>query len=120
MATSVTLTLPFPVSANQYWKRGRNGVIYVSKDAQIYKRNVADAIERQRLSPFIGDIRITVHAYMPSTNRDLGNTAKVLEDALEGYLYLNDLQIVEQHYYRHESVKPKQANAKVIVTIEAI
>ncbi len=57
---------------------------------------------------------------MPSKNRDLGNTAKVLEDALRGYMYQDDLQIVEQHYYRKEARSPKKKCARVIVTVESV
>lgn len=117
MANEITLTLTFPPSANRYWRRGRNGVIYTSKEALKYKEGVAKQCAFQGIKPLQGNIKITVHCYMPQTNRDLGNTAKCLEDSLQGFLYQNDLQIVEQHYYRHEAVSPKKTNAKVVITV---
>lgn len=112
--------LPFPPSANVYWRRGRNGIIYVSKAATEYKIEVAMQCGKNDITePLLGPVRITVQCYMPSTNRDLGNTAKVLEDALQGYCYVDDLQIVEQHYYRYEAHDPKKKNAHVIVSIES-
>lgn len=115
-----TLILPFPVSANRYWRRGRNGAIYVSEAASEYKQLVGWECLAAGVEPLSGPVKITVEAYMPSTSRDLGNTAKVLEDSLRGYLYYDDLQIVEQHYYRYEARKPKGKCARVIVTVEAV
>jgi crossover junction endodeoxyribonuclease RusA len=114
-----TLTLEFPPSANRYWRRGQNGT-YVSKEAQDYKESVGWKCREIGTSPLSGKVRITVQAYMPAANRDLSNTAKVLEDALQGHLYIDDLQIVEQHYYRHEASKPKRKNARVVVTVEQL
>lgn len=115
-----TLTLEFPPSANVYWRRGRGGTIYVSEAARQYKTLVGWKCREAGTSPLTGKVKITVQAYMPQLNRDLSNTAKVLEDALQGHLYVDDLQIVEQHYYRHEAKNPKKKNAKVIVTVEAM
>lgn len=114
-----TITLDFPPSANKYWRRGKHG-IYVSQEASQYKQLVGWKCREVGTQPITGKVKITVHAYMPQLNRDLSNTAKVLEDALQGHLYIDDLQIVEQHYYRHEAKSPKKKNAKVIVTVEAL
>jgi crossover junction endodeoxyribonuclease RusA len=115
-----TLTFPFPVSANRYWRRGRNGAIYVSQAADEYKLLIGWQCRSAGIEPIDGPVRITVEAYMPSKNRDLGNTAKVLEDSLRGHMYIDDLQIVEQHYYRKEAKRPKKKCACVVVTVESV
>lgn len=115
-----TIILPMPPSANRYWRRGRNGVTYVSDEADQYKQLVGWECAAAGLEPLSGPVRITVEAYMPSTTRDLNNTSKVLEDSLQGFMYHDDLQIVEQHYYRYEARKPKGKCARVIVTVESV
>lgn len=123
---SITLTLPFPPSANRYWRRGRNGSIYVSKEAKEYKEAVKFSVREQlpahssiEIPVFSGPVIVSIDAYMPQDNRDLGNTEKVLSDALQGILFEDDIQIHELHIYRYEARPPKRANARAIVTVRS-
>lgn len=111
------LTLPFPPSANRYWRHARN-MIYVSKEAQDYRDVVFGCFIEQFPDvslPMIVDRPVSLHivAYMPSTERDLENSTKVLFDALQNVLYVDDIQVHHYEVTRHEAMPPKRKNARV-------
>lgn len=124
---SVRVELPFPISANVYWghraiRRGNKWIVqtYVTPAAREYRNLVRLLCVQAGHVPTGRSVSITVHAWMPATDRDLMNSSKVLEDALEGALYHDDNQIVWARYVRHEAKPPKRTNAKVTVTVEEI
>ncbi len=112
-----TIKLDFPPSSNRYWRRGPHGT-YISKEARQYRDKVAQACIAQRIMPISGPVILTVYAAMPATNRDLGNTEKILSDALQGYLFSDDVQIIAIHMYRCDAPKPKKQKAHVMVMVE--
>ena len=79
---TLQIKLPYPPSANKYWRRvGRR--IIVSNEARIYKRKVAEIIKND---PSFGDspIKIEVDVYFPDKRkRDLDNCIKILFDSLQ-------------------------------------
>jgi crossover junction endodeoxyribonuclease RusA len=108
----VKLVLPYPVSANRYWvtfpyldketKKPR-AVTVPSGEAKAYKEEVG---YRAKLAgfkePTAKPIEIVSIQLCPRTNKDgsasavvldLGNCWKVVEDALQGVVYVNDKQI---------------------------
>lgn len=111
------IKLDFPPSANRYWRRGPHGT-YISKEARQYREKVALACIRNKVMPLTGPVNLSIYAAMPATNRDLGNTEKILSDALQGYLFGDDVQIVSIHMYRCDAPAPKKQNAHVIVIVE--
>jgi len=117
---SITIELPFPISANRYWRTGKNGVNYVSPEAEVYKYQIGLLCNVAGCEPMSGMVGIIGDLYMPSTNRDMGNTQKVLEDSLQEHLYYDDNQITQQFYFRYEAKSPKKENAKVIITVGQI
>lgn len=52
-----TLVLPYPVSANRYWRHFRNRSI-VSSEAMKYKIEIAAIAELQGVVPLQGDVRL--------------------------------------------------------------
>lgn len=94
--------LPYPVSANRYWKSFR-GRMVVSKEAVEYKARVA-TIFRMVGQPLIeaGPVaahillhpRLTKKGVASLTRLDLGNTEKVVSDALNGVAWKDDKQLV--------------------------
>ena len=96
----LALTLPYPPSANLYWRTivhtdKKTGVsralVFVSTEAKKYKAGIgqlAGTMER-----FAGPVGMRVRVFRPQRSGDLGNRIKVLEDALEGVAYENDNQI---------------------------
>jgi crossover junction endodeoxyribonuclease RusA len=104
--------LPVAPSANRYWRVWRNRAVR-TKDAENYRSAVAAIIGRQ--SVYTGPVAVTMHWYREARRGDLNNRTKILLDALEGCVYENDRQIVEEHYYRHED----PACPRFEVTVEA-
>lgn len=93
--------LPYPVSANEYW-RVQRGRVRVSKKALAYKADIG-SLWRMFARPMIatGPVgvelllhpRITVKGEESKVCLDLDNTVKVTLDALNGVAYLDDKQV---------------------------
>lgn len=94
------LVLPYPVSANRYWrsyvpKGWTRAVVALSPEAKDYKRTVGYLAKQQGChqptkKPI--EMRLTL---IPKNGivMDLGNCEKILGDALQGIAYDNDKQI---------------------------
>lgn len=112
---TVTLILPYPPSANRYWRTaivGGRAQTYPSAEAKAYKAAVRTlALQAGLRQPLAGRIALHVHLYpqrpqdwarrqrrAPQTWDDdvrcidLGNCEKVLSDALNGVAWLDDKQ----------------------------
>jgi len=100
-ASPMRLTLPYPPSANRYWRttariiRGKPVVqTYPSPEAKAYKVAVARIAAAAGWRPFDGDVELRLTVYRPLKRGDLSNRIKVLEDALNGIAYADDDQVV--------------------------
>lgn len=93
--------MPYPISANLYWRHFKGRTI-VSKEAVAYKARVF-AICRMvgvrliKSGPVAVHIllhpRLTKKGVASLTRLDLGNTEKVLSDALNGIAWTDDKQL---------------------------
>ena len=74
---TVTLELPYPPTVNTYWRRAKDGRVFVAAAGRRYKRLVwlLTARSRRRLS---GAIRVSVSLHPPAKRRkrDLDNVLK--------------------------------------------
>ena len=94
------LTLPYPVSANRYWRsfvpRGqRRAIVTVSEEAKTYKEQVGWlAREAGYRSPIAGPVEMRVRL-VPKGKvcMDLDNCLKVTLDALKGIVFGDDAQV---------------------------
>ena len=106
------LILPYPPSANRYWRIFRNRAT-LSADARLYKRKVrALALSRgmsdpttapvslaltlRPVRPLDGDKRERLHGphwHLKLRCIDLDNALKIALDALQGIAYANDKQV---------------------------
>ncbi len=112
----MTITLPYPPSANRHWRSCR-GKVFVSAEAKAYKALAAQMARQQGMKLTERPVSFLVRVYRPQKSGDLTNRIKVLEDALEGVAYVNDKQIIESHAYRYGD----KHNPRVEVTVmEAI
>lgn len=123
---SITLELPYPVSANRYWRKTGNRT-YISAEAQQYRKAVALKMAlgayRRPYTAFV-ELGIYLHPKKPKQRRvgvptrsmDLDNALKVLIDALQGYVYEDDSQIRRIVAERMEPVP----GGKVVVTAREI
>ena len=139
---SITLTLPYPISANRYWRsfvpRGKTrAIVVVSDEAKAYKQEVGWLARAAGLrSPFAGRVAVAVVLY-PSRPQDwakraqrdpltwddsvqcldLDNANKVLLDALKGLAFDDDKWV---RRLASERMEPDEQGARVVVTITKI
>lgn len=101
------LVLPYPVSANRYWrsfvpKGWTRAVVAPSSEAKAYKTECGWRAKQAGMrAPTDKPIALTL-TLCPRQNKDgsasalvldLGNCLKVAEDALQGIVYANDKQV---------------------------
>lgn len=115
---SLTMTLPYPPSANRLWRvyRGRQ---VLSQEAKTYKNAVALQLRLEGVTPlgYENLLSMTVHVYRPRKAGDLMNRCKILEDALNKIAFADDEQIIEAHYHRHED--KHRPRVEVIIDVVA-
>jgi crossover junction endodeoxyribonuclease RusA len=104
----ITLMLPYPISANVYWRttvvRGRV-MTYVSPAAKLYKSDAGWLAKSLGVKVLEGDVSVSYVLYPKLTAADvaskvrvdLDNALKVLGDALNGVAWIDDKQIVDLH-----------------------
>lgn len=93
--------------------RGR-ALTLLSREARAYKKEVAELC--QACEPLAGSLKFTATVYRPRRAGDLMNREKVLSDALEGFAFHDDKQIVESHWY----LRDDKDNPRVEVQIEVV
>lgn len=134
----IVLTLPYPVSANRYWRtflpKGHSRPVTIPSDeAKAYRESVKWEASRRGIStPIMGRVRIGIELFPkrpqdwakraakdPQTWDDtvqcvdLDNANKVLLDALKGVAIEDDKWVRELHAVRREP----DGDARVVVTI---
>lgn len=93
-----TFELPYPPSANRYWRNFRGRTVK-SEEARQYQQ-LAWLLAKQAMStPLAGPVAIELCIYRPQRRGDLDNRIKVCLDALQGCAYHNDSQVTELHAY---------------------
>lgn len=142
----ITLTLPYPISANRYWatrvvmpKGGGRPIAmtYVTPEAKEFKAEVARIARASGLQSLMtGRLRVNLELYphrpLDWERRvrklgelwddtvqciDLGNAEKVMSDALQGSVFADDCM------YRRlalERMVPDASGARLVVHIEQI
>lgn len=136
----ITLTLPYPISANRYWRtsvRGSFVSTYVSTEAKDYKEKVGWLCKAAGIrAPLAGRVAIEVQLYpnLPQDFKtrmrkhgaawddtvqclDIDNANKVLLDALK------DVAIEDDKWVRRlssERMEPDEHGARVVVRIEQL
>lgn len=94
------LILPYPVSANRYWRIWRNRAVR-SAEAAAYKETVRRIAQEAGAMPSEGFVAVRLRL-IPKANKDgsanktvidLDNALKVALDALQGVAYHNDRQV---------------------------
>lgn len=115
----IRLVLPYPPSTNTAWRsiviKGQSRVL-LSKEGRIYKQEVAAICAKAGIVPLVGPVSFRAFVYRPRKAGDLSNRIKVLEDALEGFAYENDNQIVHLDWWRFDD----KVSPRVEVTIRSV
>lgn len=134
----ITVTLPYPISANKYWRPVRIGpsiTIVPTKDAKAYKAEVAAIFRLAGVQPIMGRIAFTyvLYPHRPLDYKtrmrkhgdawsdtvqciDLDNAQKVLLDSLKGIAFEDDAWVRRIYAERAEP----DGEARVVVTITPI
>lgn len=135
----ILLTLPYPPSANRYWRtsafRG-HARTYLSAEAKAYREEAAWRARIAGVRPIEGRVALTVRLFphLPKDWQrrarkdpetwddtvqciDLGNCEKVLSDALNGVAWLDDKQ---HRRIVLERMPPDDGGARLEVEIEAL
>lgn len=141
----ITLTLPYPISANRYWasrviKAKATGkwmaLTYITPEAKQYREQVGWIAKAAGIkSPIVGRVRLHAELYprrpldwqkrMRSLGEDwddsvqcidLGNAEKVMSDALQGIVISDDCMFRRIVLDRMEP----DGEARLVVTIEKI
>jgi crossover junction endodeoxyribonuclease RusA len=135
----ITLTLPYPISSNRYWRPvniGKHITIVPTKEAKDYKKLVASYCRVAGIrAPIEGRVAITVQLYPQRPQDwakraakdvawddgvrclDLDNANKVLLDALKGVAIVDDGWPVRS---LHSDRMEPDGDARVVVTITQI
>jgi crossover junction endodeoxyribonuclease RusA len=138
----IRLTLPYPISANRYWrtympKGHRNPVTVVSGEARKYKAAVQKiALDSGVDEPMNGRVEIvyTLYPRQPKDYRkrmkkdpehwddtvqciDLDNAQKVMFDAMKGVVFVDDDRVFRIVGRR---VEPDENGARVEVQVSAM
>lgn len=134
----ITLTLPYPISANRYWrpvKLGAHISIVPTKEAKAFREQVGYMARASGCrTPLAGRIAVHLQLYphrpqdWQARQRkhgaawddtvqciDLTNAEKVLMDALNGIAFGDDKQV---RRYSAERMEPDEKGARVVLTIE--
>lgn len=142
---TVTLTLPYPISANDYWgtrvvhPKGRRAMalVYTTHEAAAYKRDVQLLAKAAGLrAPIDGRVRVGIRLYAQRPQDwarrcakdpdhwddkvrrlDLDNARKVLYDALKGVAFGDDKWIWSDW---GDVCEPDERGARVEVVIEPV
>lgn len=94
--------LEVPPSANRYWRTTRNGRVYKSKQAKQYTETVRWQLRAAGITPTQRDVALRVKVYRKQRRGDLDNFNKVLLDAMQDIVYVDDNQVKELHAYLHD------------------
>lgn len=108
------LVLPYPPSANRYWRKTAAGRVYVSEEAERYRAAAAALLAAFR--PLSGPVTVSARFFRPRRSGDLDNRIKILLDALQGRAFADDSQVAEIHAWRFED----KHRPRVEVEIEEI
>lgn len=136
--TAYTLTLPYPISANRYWRSfvprgGQRAITVVSDEAKAYREEVKWRAMAAGLRPIKGRVQLELRLY-PGRPQDwqkrarkdpecwdddvrcidLGNAEKVLSDALNGIAWDDDKQ---HRRIIKERMVPDENGPRVVVVI---
>jgi crossover junction endodeoxyribonuclease RusA len=136
----VTLILPYPLSANRYWRSiviSGQARTLISREAKAYKAEVAQLCKSAGVAaPIAGRVQIDVQLYprrpldWQKRQRQLGatwddgvlcidldNANKVLLDSLKDIAIEDDKRVRVLH---SERMEPDDGGARVVVTITAL
>jgi crossover junction endodeoxyribonuclease RusA len=113
-----TITLPYPPSANEYWRSVGRGQVLLSAKARAYKEKIEADLAWLGAPRIIGGAILYLDLFRPQCSGDLDNYLKVTIDALKGIAFEDDKHIAEIHARRFEDKERPRVEVR-IVSLEA-
>lgn len=99
MPESITLTLPYPPAVNNLYftmqTRERKIIRILTPRGKNFKNEVKKICQVERVTPFMGDVKVDLRVYRPRRIGDLDGTFKIIFDSMKGYAFNDDKQIAE-------------------------
>ena len=78
----IELELPYPPSANRYWRNVR-GMVMISKEGRQYRQDVVNIIKAHKVEPIAGAVAVKLISYAKDwRRRDVDNLNKAALDAV--------------------------------------
>jgi crossover junction endodeoxyribonuclease RusA len=111
----VSITLPYPPSANRYWRSYRGRVVK-SAEAKAYQQEAGWIAKLSGFDCTTRNVSITLRVYRPRKTGDLDNSLKILIDSMKGIIYEDDEQVVVIHAERYED----KNNPRVDLLVEFV
>jgi crossover junction endodeoxyribonuclease RusA len=107
--------LPYPPSTNRLWAVYR-GYARKTAEAREYASTCGTLLLQAGIQPLTGPVSVTLIVERPRRAGDLDNRLKAVLDALNGYAYADDEQIVALSAYRVDGRQP----GKVTVILDEV
>jgi crossover junction endodeoxyribonuclease RusA len=91
------MKIPYPPSVNHYYRNGRNGQKYISKEGVLHRQATWAVCRKHGVQPTRKTLSVHFVVSRPDKRiRDLSNLLKCLEDSLtKGGMWHDDSQIVD-------------------------
>ena len=115
MSNSILITLPYPPSANRYWRSYRGRVVK-SEEARAYQQKAGWIAKTSGFDCTSNNVSLTLRVYRPAKRGDLDNTLKILVDSLKGIIYQDDEQVTIIHAERYDD----KHNPRVDLLVEEL
>lgn len=114
------LILPIPPNANNYrgvsWKHRR---FYLRPEAKAYHRHVQAVCWQAGITkPSEERFDVTLRVFRPARRGDTDGYSKVLLDALQGFVYVNDRQVRDLHVIPREDKENPRVEVDLSVVID--
>lgn len=106
----IEVTLPFPPALNHLYRHVGPRVL-VSREGRAYRDAAGMAALLAGARPLEGPLAVELRLYRPQKRGDIDAYCKALLDAMQGFLWVDDSQIVELHLYRGDD----KHNPRVLV-----
>lgn len=106
------LTLTWPPSANVCW-RNIAGRTLVSREYRAFKEASRLHCLQRRVRPMDGALKVCLTLYRPRRVGDIDNRIKPVLDALNGFAWADDAQIVRLEVERHDDKAAPRVEVEV-------
>ncbi|MBU6288863.1 MAG: RusA family crossover junction endodeoxyribonuclease [Chloroflexi bacterium] len=108
--------LPYPPSVNHMYRRAGNRVV-LSPEVRAWRDKAHWYLRLAGIvAPLEGPVAVTVIAYRPRRRGDIDNLAKAVLDALNGFAFGDDGQVVLLTMSRYDDAR----NPRVLVRVSSV